>query len=113
MSSATASAPHPRTRSTIGVAAGALAFTLPLVGLVSLLMRKQLDPHFQNYRVHFVVFGLVGGIAWGLGFAAGEAAEQRADARVLLLSLAFMATGGFMLLHAVGTHEVLFSHQHA
>jgi len=33
----------------------------------------------------------------------------RGDARVLLLSLAFMATGGFMLLHAIGTHEVLFT----
>jgi adenylate cyclase len=90
-----------------------LAFALPLVGLLSLLLRKELDPHFENYRAHFVVFSFAGGIAFGLGFAAGEAAELRADARVLLLSLAFMATGGFMLLHAVGTHEVLFTHQHA
>jgi adenylate cyclase len=94
-----------------GVAVG--AFALPLVGLVSLLLRSQLDPHFENYRAHFIVFGLVGGIAFALGFAAGEAAELRSDARVLLLSLAFMATGGFMLLHAVGTHQVLFTHQHA
>ena len=113
MSPTTDPAAHARTRSAVGLAAGALAFLLPLVGLASLLLRQQLDPHFENYRVHFVVFGLVGGIAWGLGFAAGEAAEQRADARVLLLSLAFMATGGFMLLHAVGTHEILFTQQHA
>jgi adenylate cyclase len=96
-----------------GVAAGTVAFALPLVGLISLLLRSQLDPHFENYRAHFVVFGLIGGIAFALGFAAGEAAELRGDARVLLLSLAFMATGGFMLLHAVGTHEVLFTQQHA
>ena len=32
-----------------------------------------------------------------LGYAAGEAANRRGDARVLLLSLAFMATGGFLL----------------
>jgi adenylate cyclase len=102
-----------RARSAAAIAAGALAFALPLVGLVSLLLRSQLDPHFENYRAHFVVFGLVGGITYGLGFAAGEAAELRGDARVLLLSLAFMATGGFMLLHAIGTHEVLFTHQHA
>src|SRR4051812_17132518 len=100
----------PRAR---GVAAGTVVFALPLVGLISLLLRSQLDPHFENYRIHFVVFGLTGGVAFALGFAAGEAAELRGDARVLLLSLAFMATGGFMLLHAVGTHEVLFTHQHA
>jgi adenylate cyclase len=28
-----------------------------LVGLVSLLLRSQLDPHIENYRLHFVVFG--------------------------------------------------------
>ena len=100
-------------RRPITIAAGAIACALPLIGFVSLLLRKQLDPHFENYRAHFLVFGLAGGVAFGLGFAAGEAAERRADARVLLLSLAFMATGGFMLLHALGTHEVLFTHQHA
>jgi hypothetical protein len=73
-----------------------LAAALPLIGLVSLLLRSQLDPHFENYRVHFVVFGFVGAVALVLGYAAGEAAKRRGDARVLLLSLAFMATGGFM-----------------
>ena len=102
-----------RARSAAAIGAGALAFALPLVGLLSLLLRSQLDPQIENYRVHFCVFGLAGGIAFGLGFAAGEAAELRGDARVLLLSLAFMATGGFMLLHSIGTHQVLFTHQHA
>jgi adenylate cyclase len=102
-----------RTRSAATVAVAAVAVALPLVGLASLLLRSQLDPHFENYRAHFLVFGLVGGFAFALGFAAGEAAERRADARVLALSLAFMATGGFMLLHALGTHEVLFTSEHA
>ena len=90
-----------------------LAAALPLVGLVSLLLRSQLDPHFENYRLHFVLFGLVGAVAFGLGYAAGEAARRRGDARVLLLSLAFMATGGFMGLHAIGTAGVLFTEDHA
>jgi adenylate cyclase len=102
-----------RARSAAAIALAALVAALPIVGLVSLLLRSQLDPHFENYRAHFVVFGLVGGIAFGLGFAAGEAAERRGDARVLLLALAFMATGGFMMLHAVGTNGVLFTRQHA
>jgi class 3 adenylate cyclase len=91
------------------VAAGLVAAALPLVGLASLLLRARLDPHFENYRVHFVVFGVVGALAFGLGYTAGEAANRRGDARVLLLSLAFMATGGFLGLHALGTPEVLFS----
>jgi adenylate cyclase len=56
---------------------------------------------------------VVGTIAFVLGFAAGEAANRRGDARVLLLSLAFMATGGFMGLHALGTQGVLFSGDHS
>jgi class 3 adenylate cyclase len=86
---------------------------LPLVGLVSLLLRSQLDPHIENYPLHFVIFGAVGAVAFGLGYAAGEAAKRRGDARVLLLSLAFMATGGFLWLHAVGTPSILFSEEHA
>ena len=91
----------------------AVAAALPLVGLVSLLLRSRLDPHFENYQVHFVVFGVTGSVAFILGYAAGEAANRRGDARVLLLSLAFMATGGFMGLHALGTPGILFSGDYA
>ena len=92
---------------------GLVAAALPLIGLFSLLLRSDLDPHIENYPLHFVVFGLVGAVAFGLGYAAGEAARRRGDARVLLLSLAFMATGGFLLLHALGTPTVLFADEHA
>ena len=102
-----------RQRIRAGAIAQLLAVALPLIGLVSLLLRSQLDPHFENYQVHFVLFGVVGTIAFVLGFAAGEAANRRGDARVLLLSLAFMATGGFMGLHALGTQGVLFSGDHS
>ncbi|HZT17113.1 MAG TPA: adenylate/guanylate cyclase domain-containing protein [Gaiellaceae bacterium] len=102
-----------RSRSLSRVLAAACAAALPLVGLVSLLLRSELDPHFENYRAHFVVFGFVGGVAFVLGYAAGEAANRRGDARVLLLSLAFMATGGFLGLHALGTQQVLFTREHS
>jgi hypothetical protein len=93
------------------VAVALLLAALPLVGLVSLLLRSELDPHFENYRAHFVVFGIVGGVAFILGYTAGEAAKRRGDARVFLLSLAFMATGGFLGLHALGTPGILFSNE--
>ncbi len=86
-----------------------VAAALPMVGLVSLLLRSRLDPHLENFQVHFVLFGFVGFMACALGYAAGEAANRRSDARVLLLSLAFMATGSFLALHALGTPGVLFS----
>jgi class 3 adenylate cyclase len=95
------------------IALWAIAVALPMAGLVSLLLRSQLDPHIENYPAHFVVFGVVGAIAFALGWAAGDAANRRADARVLLLSLAFMTTGGFLLLHAIGTPRVLFADEHA
>jgi hypothetical protein len=91
-----------RARNYALAALGVVAAALPLVGLVSLLLRSELDPHIENYQLHFVVFGIVGAVAFALGYAAGEAANRRGDARVLLLSLAFMATGGFMWLHAIG-----------
>jgi adenylate cyclase len=86
-----------------------IAGALPLIGLISLLLRSQLDPHWENPKLHFVVFAAVGSLAFGLAFIAGEAATRRGDARVLLISLAFLATGGFLGLHAVGTPGILFS----
>lgn len=86
----------------------ALAATLPLAGLVSLLLRSRLDPHWENPKVHFVVFLAVGSIAFALAYVAGEAATKRGDARILLISLAFLTTGGFLGLHAVGTPTILF-----
>jgi adenylate cyclase len=100
----------PRTsRRAWGTAAWVLAGALPLIGLVSLLLRSQLDPHWENAKIHFVVFAGVGSLAFALAFFAGEAATRRGDARVLLISLAFLATGGFLGLHAVGTPGVLFT----
>jgi hypothetical protein len=43
-----------------------------MIGLASLLLRSQLDPHIENYPIHFVVFGIVGAVAFGLGYAARE-----------------------------------------
>jgi adenylate cyclase len=102
-----------KARTSALVATGLVCASLPLVGLVSLLLRSELDPHVENYRLHFVVFGVVGAVAFLLGYTAGEAANRRGDARVLLLSLAFMATGGFLGIHALGTAHVLFSEEHA
>jgi adenylate cyclase len=90
-----------------------LAAALPVVGLLSLIARSRLDPSWTNPRVHFALFCTVGVLATVLAAAAGEGARRRGDARVLLLALAFLATGGFMVLHAIGTAGVLFDGDHA
>jgi adenylate cyclase len=90
-----------------------IVLLLPLAGLVSLLFRRQIDPHWSNAQVHFVLFLSVGVVLFLLAFGAGEAAQRRGDARVLLISLAFLATGGFLGLHALGTVGVLFRAEHS
>ena len=90
-----------------------VAGALPLIGLASLLAHSELDPGWENPRVHFLLFLAVGGTASVLAFAAGEAARRRGDARVTLMSLAFLATGGFMALHALGTRTILLSGDYA
>lgn len=90
-------------------AAWTVASSLPLVGLVSLFLRQQLDPRWSTPRLHFVLFLTVGWAAFLLAYIAGDAAERRGDARVLLLSLGFLVTGGFLAVHALGTPGVLLN----
>ena len=49
-----------RCRSALAVAMWLLAAALPLVGLVSLLLRDQLDLDWSNHAVHFSLFLTVG-----------------------------------------------------
>ena len=92
-------------------AAWVLAATLPLIGLVSLFLRRQLDPAWDSPRLHFVLFLAIGGGASMLAYLAGQAADRRGDARVFLLSLAFLATGGFLAVHAIGTPGILLNEE--
>jgi hypothetical protein len=94
-----------------GRGAWVLAAALPLVGLVSLLLHSRLDPAWSNHRLHFALFLSIGAAVVVLSYAAGEAANRRGDARVFLLSLAFLATGCFLALHAIGTPGILISEQ--
>jgi adenylate cyclase len=102
-------APPPGRRSGLVAVAWVIAGLLPLAGLASLLARSKLDPGWSNHRVHFVLFLSVAAADFVLAYAAGESARKRGDARVLLISLAFLATGAFLGLHAIGTPMVLFT----
>ena len=83
------------------MAARTIALILPLVGFVSLLLRAQLDPHWESPRLHFVLFLAVGSGAALLASLAAQAADRRGDARVMLLSLAYLVTGVFLAVHGI------------
>jgi adenylate cyclase len=56
---------------------------------------------------------LVGAIAFALGFLLAEAAARREDARLVLVAMAFLATSGFLVLHALATPGVLLGGKNA
>ncbi|HEY7003115.1 MAG TPA: adenylate/guanylate cyclase domain-containing protein [Gaiellaceae bacterium] len=91
----------------------AAVVALPLAGLVLLLARPSLDLKWENHPAHFWLVVLVGALAFALGFLLAEAAARREDARVLLIGMAFLATSGFLVLHALGTPGVLLAGKNA
>jgi class 3 adenylate cyclase len=86
-----------------------IVVALPIIGFVSLLERSNLDPEWTSARLHFVLFLAIGLGACILAYLAGQAADRRGDARVLLLSMAFLVTGGFLAVHALGTPGILLN----
>jgi adenylate cyclase len=89
----------------IGVWAGLLA--LPLLGLLLLLARPRLDVEWEHHPAHFWLVLAAALTNVVLAVVTGDAARQRADARVFLVSLAFLASAGFLALHALATPGVL------
>jgi adenylate cyclase len=81
----------------------AVLLALPAAGLVLLLSAPRTDLHWEHHPTHFwLVLGtaLVNVV---LGLAASEAARRQRDARASLVSLAFLASAGFLALHALAT----------
>ena len=85
------------------VAAGAALLALPLAGLVLLLVEPDADAHWQHRPTHFWLILGTALVNVVLGLAASEAARRRRDARAALVSLAFLASAGFLALHALAT----------
>ena len=80
---------------------------LPLAGLAVLLAAPEADVVWEHHPSHFwLVLGaaLTNAV---LAAATGEAARRRGDARLVLVSLAFLAAAGFLGLHALATPGVL------
>ncbi len=86
---------------------------VPVAGLVLLLAAPSLDVRWEHHPAHFWLVVAAGVVTFGLGFLLGEAAARRGDARVLLVSLAFLASSGFLALHALATPGVLLEGSNA
>ena len=87
--------------------------TAPLAGLFLLLGEPRLDLHWEQHPAHFWLVVLTGALNLALGFLMAEAAGRRHDARVFLVSQAFLASAGFLVLHALATPGVLVAGKNA
>jgi adenylate cyclase len=97
------------TKSTRGtrVVLTAVILTVPLLGLLLLLRRPDLDLRWEHHPAHFWLVLATALIAAVLAYATGDAAVRRGDARLLYVSLAFVSSAGFLALHALATPGVL------
>jgi adenylate cyclase len=85
----------------------ALAIGGPLVLLAVLRWRPHLDALWHNNPAHFWLVLAVAWIATSLGYSTTVEARRRQDARLFMVSLAFLAGAGFLALHALATPGVL------
>jgi adenylate cyclase len=91
----------------------AALLALPLLGLALLLAWPDADGRWEHHPSHFWLVLVTGLVNLGLGLLAGDAARRRGDARLVLVSLAFISAAGFLGLHALATPGVLLDSPNA
>jgi hypothetical protein len=79
----------------------------PLLLLAVLLARPAIDGDWENHPAHFWLVLGAALVATALGFSVTTAARRRRDARLLLISFAFVVSAAFLGLHALATPGVL------
>ncbi len=90
-----------------------VVLSLPLLGFVLLMRRPALDLTWEHHPSHFWLVLSTAATSAVLAYATGAAAVRRGDARVLLVSLAFLSAAGFLGLHALATPGVLLDQPNA
>jgi adenylate cyclase len=85
----------------------AVALALPLAGLALLLAAPDTDVMWEHHPSHFWLVAATGAVSLVLGWTTATVARQRGDARLALVSCAFLVAAGFLGLHALATPKVL------
>jgi class 3 adenylate cyclase len=80
---------------------------LPIVLFVLVLADPAIDGRWENDPAHFWLVLVAAAISVALGYAVSVAARRRRDARLFLVSLAFISAAAFLGLHALATPNVL------
>ena len=88
------------------VAWGSLV-ALPAAGLILLLADPEADMRWEDHRAHFWLVLATALTSAALAASTSGIALRRADARLFLVSLAFLSAAGFLALHALATPGVL------
>src|SRR5918999_17785 len=83
------------------------ALALPLLGLVLLLAAPDADVQWEHHPSHFWLVLAAAVTSAALAFSTSAVALRRSDARLYLVSLAFLSAAGFLGLHALSTPGVL------
>ena len=84
-----------------------LLLALPVIGLLLLFVRPELDLHWEHHPSHFWLVLLTAAGSVALAYITNVVATRQRDARLVLVSLAFLASAGFLGLHALATPGVL------
>jgi class 3 adenylate cyclase len=90
-----------------------LHLALPVAGLWLLLAQPALDVEWHDNPSHFWLVAVVATVNLALGARMSAAARRHADARLFGVSLVFLASAGFFLLHALATPGMLIDHPNA
>jgi class 3 adenylate cyclase len=83
---------------------------LPVLGLALVLWRPELDVEWEHHPSHFWLVLVTAVVNVVLAYVTNLAAGRYRDARLVLVSLAFLASAGFLGLHALATPGVLLPH---
>ena len=90
-----------------------VAITLPLVGLAMLLGRPEMDLEWEHHPSHFWLVLSTALVSVVLAYVTNVAAGRFRDARLVLISFAFLSAAGFLGLHALATPGVLLEQPNA
>ncbi|GIH96598.1 adenylate/guanylate cyclase domain-containing protein [Planobispora siamensis] len=80
---------------------------LPVLGLWLLLANPGINIEWHHNPSHFWLIILVAGINVVLGAMISQASARRSDARLLLVSLVFLSSAGFFLMHGLTTPTII------